>query len=227
MLIAYSFKPVLFAVGSLLEHVNKYCIVWGTGMAQPMTKIKPGKVIMTRGLLSQQIVKNMGGQILCKETGDPALLLPLIYNPNVEKCFDITIIPHRVHYERILSDVKKTNKKVNVIDLTVRNNQDIEAIVKNIKQSRIVFSSSLHGLIVAHAYGIPAIWIYFEELTGGDFKFKDYFSSVGIAVYEPLKWNELLDENFNLNAINQQFMQVDKDRIIAIQKALMDSFPCK
>lgn len=27
----------------------------------------------------------MGGQVLNKECGDPALLLPLIYNPDVEK----------------------------------------------------------------------------------------------------------------------------------------------
>ena len=53
LLTAYSLKPVLIAVGSLLESANKHCVVWGTGMAQSSVPIKPRQVIMTRGLLSQ------------------------------------------------------------------------------------------------------------------------------------------------------------------------------
>jgi hypothetical protein len=49
-------------------------------------------------------------------------------------------------------------------------------------------SSSLHGIIIAHSYGIPAAWIAISEIHGSgvsaDFKFLDYYSSVGLSERE-------------------------------------------
>jgi len=43
----------------------------------------------------------------------------------------------------------------------------------------------LHGLILAEAYGIPTCRLVFsEKLLGGDFKFYDYYSGVGIKTME-------------------------------------------
>jgi len=41
-----------------------------------------------------------------------------------------------------------------------------------------VVSSSLHGLIVAQAYGVPWVWldVIDHQLGGKDFKFEDFFS---------------------------------------------------
>lgn len=226
LLTAYSLKPVLVAVGSLLESVNRHCIVWGTGMAQSTLRINPGRVIMTRGFLSQKIVENMGGQVLNKECGDPALLLPLIYNPDVEKKYDITIIPHRSHYERMKEDIAKSHHHIHIVNLTVESEVDIEAIIKEIKQSRFILSSSLHGIIVAHAYGIPALRVYFEDLPGGDFKFKDYFSSVDIPYYTPLDWKQIIAANMVKKTAELEDEQaVESDKLHMVQKALLRNFP--
>lgn len=40
-------------------------------------------------------------------------------------------------------------------------------------------TTSLHGLVTADSYGIPAVWTTLEPgLGGGDFKFRDYESVI-------------------------------------------------
>lgn len=69
-----------------------------------------------------------------------------------------------------------------MLDLT----DPIESILEGIAGSRVTLSTSLHGVIVSHAFGVPSLWITADEargnsLHGDDVKFKDYFESVGLA----------------------------------------------
>ena len=51
-------------------------------------------------------------------------------------------------------------------------------VVEDILSCELVLSSSLHGIITAHAYGIPAVWLELSgRLVGGGYKFHDYYSS--------------------------------------------------
>lgn len=161
-----------------------------------------------------------------RECGDPALLMPLLFNPQVDKEYDVTVIPHRAYYERVTADLQKAGKSAHVVNLTAPQDEDIEAVVTEIKRSRLVLSSSLHGLIVAHAYGVPALWMRVEELAGGDFKFKDYFSSVDIPAYEPLAWQELLDGGLRIEPeMLKGRSVVAQSRLKGIQRALLAYAP--
>ena len=54
-----------------------------------------------------------------------------------------------------------------------------------------VVSSSLHGLICAHALGLPATWVTLGTgISGGGFKFRDYFASLGIHTAPPTNARE-------------------------------------
>lgn len=77
----FSFKPTIIAIGSLIEHSTYTCKVWGTGMGQPRLIPSGGRFIMTRGYLSRHILMNAGFKVESHICGDPALLMPLLYNP--------------------------------------------------------------------------------------------------------------------------------------------------
>jgi pyruvyltransferase len=63
---------------------------------------------------------------------------------------------------------------------------DIEAKTIEFLACEQIISSSLHGLIVAHAYGIPAVWQKFSnQVFGDDIKYQDYMESVGLPFYKP------------------------------------------
>jgi len=51
--------------------------------------------------------------------------------------------------------------------------------VREIGACAAILTTSLHGLITADSFGIPALWTILQpELSGGDFKFLDYESVV-------------------------------------------------
>lgn len=66
----------------------------------------------------------------------------------------------------------------------------LRSVVDQITSCERIVSTSLHGVIVANAYGIPARWAVVsdasEAISGDGTKFEDYFRSVGLPVQEPL-----------------------------------------
>ena len=56
----------------------------------------------------------------------------------------------------------------------------MKTVINEINSSTVCISTSLHGLIIAQAYNIPWVWleIFDKNLTGDDFKFKDFFSTI-------------------------------------------------
>lgn len=113
-----------------------------------------------------------------------------------------------------------------VIDLL----DDIEVIIRKVLACEYVISTSLHGLIIAHAYGIPALWYEYREVEwhGSDVKFFDYFSSVGITEYVPFQMPD--KSRFSLKDILDRFKQADGQGLVQVklsvlQKQLLDVAP--
>jgi len=62
----------------------------------------------------------------------------------------------------------------------------IEKVIDDIYACDVTISSSLHWIIVSHAYGIPSYQVKFKnKLYWDGTKFSDYFLSVGITPYKP------------------------------------------
>lgn len=160
-------------VGSIMHLADEKCTVWGSGFisGNHTTKGTP-EILAVRGPKTRQMLLENNQK--CPETyGDPALLLPKYFNPSVSKKHKFGIIPHYIDKSNKLLN-KFQNSDIKTIDIQ----NDIEKVILDILACEVIFSSSLHGIIAADAYGIPAYWIKFHNKLG-DFKFEDYLLSVG------------------------------------------------
>lgn len=58
----------------------------------------------------------------------------------------------------------------------------------------MILSSSLHGLVVSDAFGIPNQWLEFSDnVVGAGFKFRDYADGIGRTAMTPVKISERKD----------------------------------
>lgn len=183
-------------IGSVIQSAKNNTIIWGAGFIKGNIENYPKEPIIhaVRGPKTRELFLQQG--IKCPEVyGDPALILPLIYNPKVEKKYTYGLIPHIVdkNSEWIISNSKKDN--VLIIDLEIGKNY--KKVINELKSCKYIFSSSLHGLIIAYAYDIPCRHIRISDrLIGGNFKFNDFLLSIGKAEREPflIEKNSLLEE---------------------------------
>ena len=168
-------KRIILAIGSILSHSQSNFLIWGAGYMNESEHTNGGNLYATRGPFSAEKLHKEGFP-LCKIYGDPALLLPLIYTPIINNKQDLGIIPHWKEYNYFTNHFKNKN----IINLA---NHNIEQVITQIVSCRYILSTSLHGIIIAHAYGIPALWIIQGNIDTDGIKFKDYFASVGIPFY--------------------------------------------
>lgn len=193
----FNFRQLnIMVIGSIIDWMcNKRTIIWGSGAVWGDRKIDfpPYDVKAVRGKLTRKYLLEQG--ISCPEIyGDPALLLPLVYKPTIEKKYTMGIIPHYVDYnnEYVEEFKKKYGESVTIINLKQYNSW--RDVIDNVCQCEFIASSSLHGIIVSDAYKIPNIWIRLSnKISGGNFKFHDYFSGVGRNLLPPIIINDFID----------------------------------
>lgn len=170
----YSGKKTILGAGSIIQHSNSNDIVYGTGIMNPNMEMinLPKKVKSVRGPLTKEFLEKRG--VSCPEVyGDPVLLLPFIYDPQIQKKYKVGIICHYLH-KKDLPEITNKDKEYIIIDIE---NPDWKSTVKQIKSCEMIFSSSLHGIVIGDAYNVPS---YYMEIYDGynQYKYKDYYFSV-------------------------------------------------
>jgi pyruvyltransferase len=147
-------------------------IVWGAGLikAFPHKKLDFLDFRAVRGTLTSDTLS-------CGEVplGDPGLLVSEYFQEREKKHF-VGIVPHFLDKDapeltELLEGVPHA-KLISVEDDPVK-------ILRDISECEVVLSSSLHGLIVADAFGMPNFRLKLgDRLKGGDFKFNDYCTAI-------------------------------------------------
>jgi pyruvyltransferase len=180
VLVSSRHKGKVLAVGSILHRLAESDIVWGSGAIVDMPITPPPRVKFraVRGPLTRALIRADVPEIY----GDPAMLLPRIYRPSAAKRFQLGVIPHYLEADV----VRVADPAISLIDVL----SDWRSVIERIIECEAIVSSSLHGLIVAEAYGVPAIWFAAtDRVTGEGFKFRDYYLSTGRPPPEPIRWD--------------------------------------
>ena len=187
------------AIGSILQHANRWSEVWGSGFLWEHDTVieEPAKVHAVRGPKSRKKLLDQG--IDCPEIyGDPALLFPVFYRPLVQKRYAIGVVPHYIDHDNVWVAGLRTDPAVKIIDVR----GGISKFVDEMLSCDLILSSSLHGLIAADAYRVPNIWIELSnKLYGNRFKFYDYFESVHRQCSAPI----LVHETVSLSAVEREY----------------------
>lgn len=213
-------RPNYVVIGSTIDlRADEKSVIWGAGIIDgSVTGLPKFKEIRAvRGPKTRQKLLSLG--IDCPEVyGDPALLLPLHYKPDIEKTHRIGIIPHFHDLEHVRKKIEQ-RKDIKLID--IRHYEEWTSVVDEILSCELIASSSLHGLIVSFAYGIPNVWVEFPEGELRDrFKYDDFFASIGIEE-SPI---ELSMDDWP-GAIESAIQHKPKGRIDL--KSLIDASPFK
>lgn len=162
-------------IGSIASHASHGVTVIGSGLGERSQYLHPGaNWLAVRGPLTGERITDCGGRNP-EVFGDPALLMPLLYDKPVASHNVVGVVPHYVD----LDDPQVLANDWNVINPL----GDPLRVIDQIRKFTPILSSSLHGIILAHAYGIPAAWVRLsDKLFGDDVKFADYAASVGIEL---------------------------------------------
>lgn len=176
----------LYAIGSILTMGKQDAVIWGSGAINDeslWTLIADRKkyrrrldIRAVRGKYTKELLEQAGyevGDVL----GDPAILLPIIYDPRnlgvpLIKKYKVTVI---VHFDKVPLEWKEKYPEINFLSVKT---DDYKRVIDVILASEKVISSSLHGIILSESYGVPAVMIM-NDVWNQIFKYYDWFSASG------------------------------------------------
>jgi pyruvyltransferase len=170
----------LLALGSILSFAGEGDVVWGSGingklLSKEAYHFRHLDIRAVRGPLTRQFLMDHFS-LECPEIyGDPALLFPRLF-PEFQRAAspsqEYVVI---VHY----LDFLPKDREGRIVYAT----DPWDEVVRKILDSKFVISSTLHGVILAEAYGIPARLLRLSEKEPL-FKFQDYYLGTGRATFQ-------------------------------------------
>lgn len=202
----------LMSLGSILGGNGFFdATVWGSGIKSfdQIASLAKRKYIQkldircVRGPLTREVLKACGYK--CPEKyGDPGVLMPLIYKPEIEKTHKIGVILHFKQNMELPDHVKAINIRTD----------DYKIFIDELLSCEKIIASSLHGIILAEAYGIPAVFLG-KGRESEIFKYFDWYYSTGrrnMKIADSLKEAE-------------QMVPMELPDLSIMQKTIMDEFP--
>jgi pyruvyltransferase len=183
----------LVMVGSILEHLpeNYEGIIAGCGKLHEnfIRNYPKAKILAVRGPRTAKALNLKGNFIMA----DPGLIADELVGYQ-DKKYNLGIVPHwtdtTLEHNKLFLQF---NPKI------IRVSDDPLEVIRQIGQCKKIVSSSLHGIIIADAFGIerrieisPKV-LENPKQEGGLFKWHDYCESIGMKL--KIGQTQLADEN--------------------------------
>jgi pyruvyltransferase len=165
-------ERLVFLGGSVLQFIRRGDICWGAGLREgemPDARFHQVDVAACRGRLTEERLDPFlrGNR---PALGDPGILTARLFPEwNSEKKRPVGFVPHFSEFESF--------SNMSLPGPVIDPRQPAHVVVPQITQCQTIVASSLHGLIVAEAFNIPAIPIETGRLNPEpSFKYEDYYS---------------------------------------------------
>jgi len=199
----------MLAIGSILHYARNGDVVWGSGVngragQQDLhPSVRSLDVRAVRGPRTQEILRRRGLSVP-DVFGDPALLIPHLFAGRFQRRPKLpwVFVPN-LHDIRLFDPTD-----ANIVTPLGSWNRRIARIL----EAEFVLASSLHGIVVAEAYGIPARYVRLSNAEGA-FKYHDYFEGTGRFNVE---FATSIDEGKEMGGVARPNFN---------HQTLMDSFP--
>jgi|SRR5690554_1900213 len=220
------FTTHVLAIDSILHFGAKNSLIWGAGLIDSKSEAPNAKYFAVRGKYTRKELINRGYKVP-EVYGDPGLLMSkFLPKMNDAPKFVLGVIPHYVEFDEVNNWYRQNGFTDEILMIDLRG--DKELILNQIQSCKTILSSSLHGIIIPQAYGIPTLRVSFSnKIIGDGIKYHDYFDSVGIENYEPTVFDIGNFTDINLNTHFQKHAhlgQINND-LIKIQDRLISARP--
>lgn len=214
---------VITGIGSIVGscHYGRQ-VIWGAGCKSESNKLNGGyiDVLACRGPLTRAVLQEQG--VACDNLfGDPALLYPRLFPEAAapRRSWKLGLIPHYFDQKLISPALRRQLAAENICVIDICGG--IAETVQAVTACEAIASSSLHGIILADAYGIPSRWMKLSGKVGPDFKFIDYFRGAGRAEEDAVSVTDISNAGKLVAECRPHHLRVDLD---AIEARLREKF---
>ncbi|MAS94917.1 MAG: hypothetical protein CMO55_17105 [Verrucomicrobiales bacterium] len=238
---------------------NTSVSIWGTGIDvnfDPRKNLPYFKVYrnsrlratMTRGAISEMVLKHNGVDT-SGIYGDPAWIMKKVLPIPVKKKYDIGVVLHLSELEDQFSlsssprdefvryKVSEGDSVRIISTVAERSVKGVIAKINEIRSCKVILSVSLHGVIIAEAFGIPCAHFHFAGRKGIemspifgfnsaqpiDHRFRDFYSGIANRNYVLCyRWprSERLDYSGIAEIVASYWEPIEYD-----ESKMIESFP--
>lgn len=174
----------LLCVGSISHTIQPGDVICGIGtkgLPIPEPSQSPCRIYGLRGPITYEAFKKAGHDVSqVRFLKDPGLMIRFMMDDRkiVPLSNKVIFIPH--YRERHL--YKRLPKGIELVDIDAHPIQ----LANKIQESGLVYSSSLHGIVFAHALNRPCVFVK-PQTDESIIKYADYYASVDLEFQKPIE----------------------------------------
>lgn len=175
-------KAKIISLGSIGRYIESHHTVWGTGISTTNTDLNPhANYLAVRGPYTSRALSQSGGPKI-EVFGDPGILIKNIYSPQklCDSPYTYGFVRHFIH-----QDIPLTfDEEIEDLNILLSSSSNIENFISRLASYKAVLTTSLHVMILCHAYRVPCRLVNLESeirpVHGDGIKYRDFYEGAGL-----------------------------------------------